>query len=173
MLCLTLLHGTCDGCVECTLHYCTAVECRLNRIQNQDEMTLDTKLILYTGHNSLWSASSRRRTALRCTTLQICDHYNTIYYIRYIILYSLCRAHLKSVMASIKCSFPSCESDVSAKIVSLSESESDPLQLRYSTDMKCLCLCLCLFRSYYPHRSRELVSPICGIFYFSPHEPFL
>jgi len=100
-------------------------------------MTLDTKLILYTGHNSLWSASSCRRTVLRCTTLQICNHYNTIYYIIYIILYSLCRAHLKSVMASIRCSFPSSESDVSAKIVSLSEIEI--LQLRYSTDMKCLC----------------------------------
>ena len=42
-------------------------------------------------------------------------------------------------MASINCSFPSCESDVSAIIVSLSESESEYLQLRYSTDMKCLC----------------------------------
>ena len=40
-------------------------------------------------------------------------------------------------MASIRCSFPSSESDVSAKIVSLSEIEI--LQLRYSTDMKCLC----------------------------------
>ena len=100
-------------------------------------MTLDTKLILYTGHNSIWSASSCRRTVLRCTTLQICDHYNTIYYIWYIILYSVCRAHLKSVMASTKCSFPSCESDVLAKIVSLSESEI--LQLRYGSDMKCLC----------------------------------
>ena len=94
---------------------------------------MDTKLILYTGHNSLWSASSCRRTVLRCTTLQICDHYNTIYYIIYIILYSLCRAHLKSVMASIRCSFPSSESDVSAKIVILSEIEI--LQLRYSTDI--------------------------------------
>ena len=82
-------------------------------------MTLDTKLILYTGHNSLRSASSCRRTVLRCTTLQICNHYFTIYYIRYIILYSLCRALLKSVMASIVCSFPSSESDVSAKSVSL------------------------------------------------------
>jgi len=96
-------------------------------------MTLDTKLILYTGHNSLWSASSCRRTVLRCTTLQICNHYNTIYYIRYIILYSLCRALLKSVMASIMCSFLSSESDVSAKSVSLSEIEI--LQLRYSTDI--------------------------------------
>ena len=96
-------------------------------------MTLDTKLILYTGHNSLWSASSCRRTVLRCTTLQICNHYNTIYYIRYILLYSLCRALLKSVMASIMCSFPSSESDVSAKSVSLSEIEI--LQLRYSTDI--------------------------------------
>jgi hypothetical protein len=86
-------------------------------------MTLDTKLILYTGHNSLWSASSCRLTVLRCTTLQICNHYNTIYYIRYIILYSLCRALLKSVMASIMCSFPSSESDVSAKSVCLSEIE--------------------------------------------------
>ena len=94
---------------------------------------------MYTGHNSLLSASSCRRTALRCTTLQICDHYNTIYYIRYIILYSLCRAHLKSVMASTKCSFPSCESDVSAKVVSSSESESEILQLRFGSDMKCLC----------------------------------
>ena len=42
-------------------------------------------------------------------------------------------------MASIKCSFPSCESDVSAKIVSLSESESEILQLGYGSDMKCLC----------------------------------
>ena len=96
-------------------------------------MTLDTKLILYTGHNSLWSASSCRRTVLRCTTLQICNHYSTIYYIRYIILCSLCRALLKSVMASIVCSFPSSESDVLAKSVSLSEIEI--LQLRYSTDI--------------------------------------
>ena len=94
-------------------------------------MTLDTKLILYTGHNSLWSASSCRRTVLRCTTLQICNHYFTIYYIRYFILYSLCRALLKSVMASIMCSFPSSESDVSAKSISLSEIEI--VQLRYST----------------------------------------
>ena len=42
-------------------------------------------------------------------------------------------------MASTKCSFPSCESDVSAKVVSLSESESEILQLRFGSDMKCLC----------------------------------
>ena len=41
-------------------------------------------------------------------------------------------------MASTKCSFPSCESDVLAKIVSLSESEREILQLRYGSDMKCL-----------------------------------
>ena len=40
-------------------------------------------------------------------------------------------------MASIWCSFPSCECDVLAKIVSLSESEI--LQLRYSTNLECLC----------------------------------
>ena len=59
-------------------------------------MTLDTKLILYTGHKSLLSASSCRRTALRCTTPQVCDHYNTIYHIRHIILYSLCRGSILS-----------------------------------------------------------------------------
>ena len=44
-------------------------------------------------------------------------------------------------MASTKCAFPSCERDVLgiAKIVSLSENESEILKLRYGSDMKFLC----------------------------------
>ena len=44
-------------------------------------------------------------------------------------------------MASTKCAFPSCERDVLgiAKIVSLSEDESEILKMRYGSDMKFLC----------------------------------
>ena len=109
-------------------------------------MTLETKIILYSRHNSLPEASSSCRTVLRCTTPEICDHCTHTqpwlwYILQYITLDSLCRVQLKSKMASHKCSLLSCESEKSGtdKYVSLSESESEIMKFRFGSEMKCLC----------------------------------
>ena len=158
-------------------------------------MTLDTKLIIYTGHNSLLWASSCRRTALRCTTPQICDRYNTIYYICHIILYSLCkgvipgqstevlRTQLKNIFFHEK--FQICTILRYLNLFSLNRPhlEDKVMKINKNTAFKKKLIWtgkqmkkkyklgsphkffLFLLQWWcHPHRSRDSVSSVCGIF---------